>query len=99
MTGSQVRVLFAAPSFSTPVIRKRHSHNAALTPNWLAVSAGLVMNQPQRQTLHPRRRAKIPTVGRSLTDVQVLADHSNLRNTQKYIQENPWAHARIVELV
>jgi len=28
----------------------------------------------------------------------VLAEHSNLRTTQRYIEENPEAHARIVEL-
>jgi integrase/recombinase XerD len=39
---------------------------------------------------------KISTVGGSLRDVQVLAGHSNLRTTQRYIEENPEARARIV---
>jgi integrase/recombinase XerD len=42
---------------------------------------------------------KISTVGGSLRDVQALAGHSNLRTTQRYIDENPEAHARVVELV
>jgi integrase/recombinase XerD len=42
---------------------------------------------------------KISTVGGSLRDVQVLAGHTNLRTTQRYIEANPEAQVRIVELV
>jgi integrase/recombinase XerD len=44
------------------------------------------------------QRRRISPVGGSLRDVQVLAGHSNLRTTQLYIEENPEAHVRIVEL-
>ena len=52
-----------------------------------------------RRTFITNAARKISTVGGSLRDVQVLAGHSNLRTTQRYIDENPEAHARIVELV
>ena len=52
-----------------------------------------------RRTFITNAARKISTVGGSLRDVQVLAGHSNLRTTQRYIEENPEAHARIVELV
>jgi hypothetical protein len=42
---------------------------------------------------------KISTVGGSLRDVQMLAGHTNLRTTQRYIEANPEAQVRIVELV
>jgi site-specific recombinase XerD len=55
---------------------------------------------------HSGRRAfitntarKISTVGGSLRDVQMLAGHTNLRTTQRYIQANPEAQVRIVDLV
>jgi hypothetical protein len=52
-----------------------------------------------RRTFITNAARKISTVGGSLRDVQVLAGHSNLRTAQRYIDENPEAHARIVELV
>jgi integrase/recombinase XerD len=52
-----------------------------------------------RRTFITNAARKISTVGGSLRDVQVLAGHTNLRTTQRYIEENPQAHARIVELV
>jgi integrase/recombinase XerD len=52
-----------------------------------------------RRTFITNAARKISTVGGSLRDVQVLAGHSNLRTTQRYIDENPEAHARVVELV
>jgi integrase/recombinase XerD len=52
-----------------------------------------------RRTFITNAARKISTVGGSLRDVQVLAGHTNLRTTQRYIEENPEAHARIVELV
>jgi integrase/recombinase XerD len=52
-----------------------------------------------RRTFITRAARVISTVGGSLRDVQVLAGHSNLRTTQRYIDENPEAHARVVELV
>jgi integrase len=36
---------------------------------------------------------------RALRDVQVLAGHTNLRTTQRYIEANTDAQARIVELI
>jgi integrase len=52
-----------------------------------------------RRTFITNVARKISTVGGSLRDVQALAGHSNLRTTQRYIEENPEAHARVVELV
>ncbi len=50
-----------------------------------------------RRTFITNAARKISTVGGSLRDVQ--AGHSNLRTTQRSIDENPEAHARVVELV
>jgi integrase/recombinase XerD len=52
-----------------------------------------------RRTFITNAARKISTVGGSLRDVQALAGHGNLRTTQRYIDENPEAHARVVELV
>ncbi len=38
-------------------------------------------------------------MGGSLRDVQMLAGHANIRTTQGYIEANPDAQVRIVELV
>jgi integrase/recombinase XerD len=38
-------------------------------------------------------------VGGSLKDVQELAGHSNLRTTQRYIELNPEAQIRVVQMV
>jgi integrase len=42
---------------------------------------------------------KISTIGGSLRDVQMLAGHANLRTTERYIDPNPEAQVRIVELI
>ena len=52
-----------------------------------------------RRTFITNAARKISTVGGSLRDVQMLAGHSNLRTTQGYIEANPEAQVRIVELV
>jgi integrase/recombinase XerD len=52
-----------------------------------------------RRTFITNAARKISTVGGSLRDVQMLAGHSNLRTTQGYIEANPDAQVRIVELV
>jgi integrase/recombinase XerD len=52
-----------------------------------------------RRTFITNAARKISTVGGSLRDVQMLAGHSNLRTTQLYIDANPEAQVRIVELV
>ncbi|XIA65734.1 tyrosine-type recombinase/integrase [Bradyrhizobium sp. TZ2] len=52
-----------------------------------------------RRTFITNAARKISTVGGSLRDVQLLAGHSNLRTTQRYIEPNPEAQVRIVELV
>jgi integrase/recombinase XerD len=51
-----------------------------------------------RRTFITNAARKISTVGESLRDFQVLAGHSNLRTTQRYIDEN-LEQVRIVELV
>jgi integrase/recombinase XerD len=52
-----------------------------------------------RRTFITNAARKISTVGGSLRDVQMLAGHTNLRTTQRYIEANPEAQVRIVELV
>jgi integrase/recombinase XerD len=52
-----------------------------------------------RRTFITNAARKISTVGGSLKDVQMLAGHSNLRTTQRYIDPNPEAQSRIMELV
>src|SRR5882724_11191719 len=48
-----------------------------------------------RRTFITNAARKISTVGGSLRDVQILAGHSNLRTTQRYIEPNPEAQVRI----
>ena len=52
-----------------------------------------------RRTFITSTARKISTVGGSLRDVQMLAGHTNLRTTQRYIEANPEAQVKIVELV
>lgn len=52
-----------------------------------------------RRTFITNTARKISTVGGSLRDVQMLAGHTNLRTTQRYIEPNPEAQKKIVELV
>ena len=52
-----------------------------------------------RRTFITNAARKISTVGGSLRDVQMLAGHSNIRTTQAYIEANPEAQVRIVDLV
>ncbi|MCK1297517.1 site-specific integrase [Bradyrhizobium sp. 24] len=50
-----------------------------------------------RRTFITGAARKISTVGGSLRDVQALAGHSNLRTTQRYIEENADAQRRLVQ--
>ncbi len=52
-----------------------------------------------RRTFITNAARKISTVGGSLRDVQILAGHSNLRVTQRYIDSEQDAQRKIVELV
>lgn len=52
-----------------------------------------------RRTFITNAARKISTVGGSLRDVQILAGHANLRTTQTYIEANPDAQIRIVDLM
>jgi integrase len=52
-----------------------------------------------RRTFITNTARKISMVGGSLRDVQMLAGHTNLRTTQRYIEANPDAQVRIVDLV
>jgi integrase/recombinase XerD len=52
-----------------------------------------------RRTFITNTARKISTVGGSLRDVQVLAGHTNLRTTQRYIEANAEAQVRVVSLL
>src|SRR3984893_13195861 len=52
-----------------------------------------------RRTFITNAARKISPVGGLLRDVQELAGHTNLRTTQRYIDANPEAQVRIVDLV
>jgi integrase/recombinase XerD len=52
-----------------------------------------------RRTFITNAARKISTVGGSLRDVQLLAGHTNLRTTQRYIEPNAEAQVRIVGLL
>jgi integrase/recombinase XerD len=52
-----------------------------------------------RRTFITTAARKISTVGGSLRDVQMLAGHSNLSTTQRYIEAHAEAQRRIVELL
>jgi len=52
-----------------------------------------------RRTFITNAARKISTVGGSLRDIQMLAGHSNLSTTQRYIESHAEAQRRIVELV
>jgi integrase len=52
-----------------------------------------------RRTFITNTARKISTVGGSLRDVQMLAGHTNLRTTQRYIEANAEAQVRVVSLV
>jgi integrase len=51
-----------------------------------------------RHTFITNAARKTSTWG-SLRDVQILAGHTNLRTMQRYIEANPEAHVRIVDLI
>jgi len=52
-----------------------------------------------RRTFITSAARKIPTVGGSIRDVQLLAGHTNLRTTQRYIEADADAQRKVVQLV
>lgn len=52
-----------------------------------------------RRTFITNAARKISTVGGSIRDVQILAGHSSLQTTQRYIESNSEAKRRVVDLV
>jgi integrase/recombinase XerD len=52
-----------------------------------------------RRTFITNAARKISTVGGSLRDVQVLAGHTNLQTTQRYIDANPDAQNKVVQQI
>jgi integrase len=52
-----------------------------------------------RRTFITNAARKISTVGGSVRDVQLLAGHTNLRTTQRYIEPNAEAQVRVVGLL
>jgi integrase/recombinase XerD len=52
-----------------------------------------------RRTFITNAARKISTVDGSLRDVQILAGHSNLRTTQRYIEPNASAQLKVIQLI
>jgi integrase len=52
-----------------------------------------------RRTFITNAARKISTVGGSLRDVQLLAEHSALGTTQRYIEADGMTQRRVVELI
>ena len=52
-----------------------------------------------RRTFITNGARKVSTVGGSLRDVQILAGHSSLQTTQKYIEADSLAQSKLVELL
>jgi integrase len=52
-----------------------------------------------RRTSITNAARKISTVDGSLRDVQILAGHSNLRTTQRYIEPNASAQTKVIQLI
>jgi integrase/recombinase XerD len=52
-----------------------------------------------RRTFITNAARRISTVGGSVRDVQILAGHSNLRTTQRYIEADADAQKKVVQLV
>ena len=52
-----------------------------------------------RRTFITNAARKISTVGGSVRDVQLMAGHSNLKTTQRYIEVDAECQRRVVELV
>ena len=52
-----------------------------------------------RRTFITNASRTISTVGGSLRDVQILAGHSTLSTTQRYIEADAEAQRRVVDLV
>ena len=52
-----------------------------------------------RRTFITNTARKIPSVGGSLRDIQILAGHTNLRTTQRYIDSNVDSQKRVIELI
>jgi integrase len=52
-----------------------------------------------RRTFITNAARRISTVDGSLRDVQILAGHSNLRTTQRYIEPNASAQTKVIQLI
>ena len=63
------------------------------------VGAEVAHQHSGRRTFITNAARKISTVGGSLRDVQVLAGHSSLTTTQRYIEVNAETKRRVVGVV
>lgn len=112
LRGNLIQMLAAAqqgrrfhPALSYVVTTERSAHTSPqavvnLFKRWYG-DIGLVgcSSHSGRRTFITNAARKISTVGGSLRDVQMLAGHSSLAVTQRYIDGDSEARKKIVELI
>jgi integrase/recombinase XerD len=76
-----------------------HAIVVALAKWYRALGYAGCSSHSGRRTFITNAARKISTVGGSLRDVQVLAGHSALSTTQRYIEADAAAQRKIVQLV
>src|SRR5882762_6839005 len=94
-----VKLRLPSPHACCPQVSGQASYHFTLVGGYRDLGFVGCSSHSGRRTFITNAARKISTVGGSLRDVQMLAGHTNLRTTQRYIDANPEAQVRIVELV
>lgn len=96
-------VFYASSVFVVPTERSRSTSPQAIVnlfSRWYeAMEFHSCSSHSGRRTFITNAARKISTVGGSLRDIQVLAGHTSLRTTQRYIEADVEAQKRVVSLV